>query len=53
MVRKSIDKIEAVGTFLIAAAVAAFAGFTPEQLEEVKNGKATPIAHASKEEISE
>ena len=31
MVRKSIDKIEAVGTFLIAAAVAAFAGFTPEE----------------------
>jgi hypothetical protein len=30
-----------------------FAGFTPEQLEEVKNGKTTPIAHASKEEISE
>jgi len=30
-----------------------FAGFTPEQLEEVKNGQTTPIAHATKEEISE
>ena len=30
-----------------------FAGFTPEQLEEVKNGEATPIAHARKEEIKE
>ena len=30
-----------------------FAGFTPEQLEEVKNGEATPIAHATKEEIKE
>ena len=27
-----------------------FAGFTPEQLEEVKNGKSTPLIHATKEE---
>jgi hypothetical protein len=26
-----------------------FAGFTPEQLEEVKNGKSTPLIHAAKE----
>jgi len=30
-----------------------FAGFTPEQLEEVKNGKATPIAHASRSDVEE
>ena len=30
-----------------------FAGFTPEQLEEVKNGKATPLAQATREEIKE
>ena len=27
-----------------------FAGFTPEQLEEVKNGENTPLIHATKEE---
>ena len=26
-----------------------FAGFTPEQLEEVKNGKSTPLIHATTE----
>jgi hypothetical protein len=30
-----------------------FAGFTPEQLEEVKNGKSTPLVHATKEESEE
>ena len=30
-----------------------FAGFTPEQLEEVKNGKATPLIHASAEDATE
>tara|TARA_Y100001938_G_scaffold143872_1_gene217386 strand:+ start:2840 stop:3580 length:741 start_codon:yes stop_codon:yes gene_type:complete len=30
-----------------------FAGFTPEQLEEVKNGKATPLIHASSEDKEE
>ena len=28
-----------------------FTGFTPEQLEEVKNGKVTPLIHATKEDI--
>ena len=26
-----------------------FAGFTPDQLEEVKNGKSTPLIHATTE----
>ena len=30
-----------------------FAGFTPEQLEEVKNGKSTPLIHATREESEE
>lgn len=30
-----------------------FAGFTPEQLEEVKNGKSTPLVHATREESEE
>ena len=30
-----------------------FAGFTPEQLEEVKNGKSTPLIHATREESKE
>jgi hypothetical protein len=30
-----------------------FTGFTPEQLEEVKNGKATPIAHASRSDVED
>ena len=30
-----------------------FAGFTPEQLEEVKNGKSTPLIHATKEALEE
>ena len=30
-----------------------FAGFTPEQLEEVKNGKSTPLVHATREDSEE
>ena len=30
-----------------------FAGFTPEQLEEVKNGESTPLIHATSEELEE
>ena len=30
-----------------------FAGFTPEQLEEVKDGKAIPIAQATREEVED